>query len=168
MAKYKTKSQSFINDTLVPADVEVDFDGEPGENLEPVDDAAKEAVATAAARREAKAAAIKSALQGTIDPANAETIQNLITQVQDFAGRLAAAEARVAQVEGATKPDLTPYAQRTDVTELDAGMNILAARVSEVEGTLNALARKTEATAAAVAEAAAQPTEPAPTETPSA
>lgn len=155
MARYKTKSQSFINDTLVPADTEVDFDGEPGDNLEPVDDAAKEAVAAAAARRESKAAAIKSALQGTIDPANAETIQNLITQVQDFAGRLAAAEARVAAAEAATKPDLSQYAMRSDVSELDAGMNLLSSRIAEVEGVQEALAKKVEATPA-----------PAPADTP--
>lgn len=157
MARYKVKAKSFIDDRLVEEGTEIEYAGEPGENLEPLDDAANAAVAAAAARRAAKADAIKSALAGTIDPKTAENVQTLIGEVQAFASRLAAIEARIAQVEGAARPDLTPYALRTDVSELDAGLTLISGRVAEVEGTLAALAVKVQS-----------PPPPPPADTPSA
>ena len=149
MARYKVKSKSFIDDRIVEAGTEIEFDGEPGENLEPVDDAAKAAVEAAAERRAAKAEAIKSAVAGTLDPQTADTVQQLIASVQGFAGRLAAVEARTANVEAAATPDLSAYATkadveavRADVGELDTGLTMVSGRVSEVEGTLTALANK--------------------------
>lgn len=145
MARYKLKARSFINDTLVEEGTEVEFAGEPGENMEPVDEAAHAAVAAAAERRAAKAAAIKGALQGVIDPANAEAIQNLIGQVQAFASAVAGFEARIAAVEALAKaaaPDLSGFAKQSDVSELDAGMNLMAGRLAEVEGVLAELAKK--------------------------
>ena len=146
-AEYKVKATSFFNDNIVPEGTVIQFDGEPGDNLEPLNDEARAAVAAAAERRAQKAAAIKSALAGSIDPANAETIQRLITEVQGFAGRLAAAEARVANVEAASSPDLSGYATkagvetvRGDVGELDQGLMLLTGRVAEVEGVIASLA----------------------------
>lgn len=45
MPKYLVLADSFINNTLLKAGVEVEFDGEPGPNLEPVGKAAAAIVA---------------------------------------------------------------------------------------------------------------------------
>lgn len=161
-AQYKTKSPAFINDTMVAEGTVIEFLGEPGDNLEPMNDEARAAVEAAAAKRAAKAAAIKSALSGTLDGATAETVQTLITEVQNFAGRMAAAEARIAGVEAKAAPDLTGFATKadveavkTDVSELDQGLTLVSGRVADVEGVLNTLA-------AAPAPAPAAPVEPPP------
>lgn len=39
MPKYRVLERSYINSSLVEAGVEVDYDGEPGPNLEPLDPA---------------------------------------------------------------------------------------------------------------------------------
>lgn len=43
MATYKVLSRSFINDRIYEPGTEVEYDGVPGSNLMPVDNAAKEA-----------------------------------------------------------------------------------------------------------------------------
>jgi hypothetical protein len=166
-AEYKTKSPAFINDTMVPAGTTINFEGEPGDNLEPLNDEAHAAFATAAARRAEKAQAIKSAIAGTIDPATADSVAALIDQVRDFAVRLAAAEARVATVEAKSAPDLSAYATKADVdavkadaAELDQGLTLVSSRVSEVEGVLGSLAAQP-APAPAPAPAPEQPAPPA-------
>lgn len=37
MARYRVLEKSFINNHLVEANAEVDYDGEPGTNLQPLD-----------------------------------------------------------------------------------------------------------------------------------
>lgn len=167
-AQYKTKSPAFINDTMVAEGTVIEFLGEPGDNLEPMNDEARAAVEAAAAKRAAKAAAIKSALSGTLDGATAETVQTLITEVQNFAGRMAAAEARIAGVEAKAAPDLTGFATKadvqavkTDVSELDQGLALVSDRVADVEGVLNTLAAAP-APAAPVEPPPAPPAEPTP------
>ncbi len=44
MAKYRVKEKSFIGNVLVEAGVEIEFDGTPSANLEPIDAPAKKAV----------------------------------------------------------------------------------------------------------------------------
>ncbi len=44
MAKYRVKEKSFIGNVLVDAGTEIEFDGTPSGNLEPVDATAKKAV----------------------------------------------------------------------------------------------------------------------------
>lgn len=46
MAKYKVLELTFMRDRLVEPGEMIDYDGVPGPNLEPVDKAAKEAVAS--------------------------------------------------------------------------------------------------------------------------
>lgn len=59
MARYKLLEKSYIGGRLEEAGTEVDYDGEPGENLEPLDaaahDAADAVVAAAAAKEQARA-----------------------------------------------------------------------------------------------------------------
>lgn len=43
MPKYRVLELSFINARLIPAGEEIEFDGDPGPNLEPLDDEAHEA-----------------------------------------------------------------------------------------------------------------------------
>ena len=43
MAKYLVLDKSFINNSIVEADTEVEYDGEPSANLKPLDEAAKAA-----------------------------------------------------------------------------------------------------------------------------
>ena len=38
MAKYMVLEESYINQQLVPSGTIIDFDGQPGSNLEPVDE----------------------------------------------------------------------------------------------------------------------------------
>lgn len=45
MPKYRLLADSFINNTLLKAGAEVDYDGEPGANMESVDKAAERIVA---------------------------------------------------------------------------------------------------------------------------
>lgn len=47
MARYRVLERSYINDRLVEAGEEVEFDGLPAHNLEPLDKAAKAAAAKA-------------------------------------------------------------------------------------------------------------------------
>lgn len=167
MPKYKVKARSWIEDRIREVGEEVDFAGEPGDNLEPVDDAALAAVAAVKARREQKAAAIAAGASAILNPETAQQLTAVMTELQQFAGRLAGIEARVAAAEAGLKPDLTPYALRTDVTELDQGMTLLAARVTDVEGTLAALAAKAQVPpppppAAPAPSAPADPVAPAP------
>lgn len=54
MARYKVLEKSYIGNRLEEAGAEVDYDTEPGENLEPLDEAAHEAVAAKVAAAEAK------------------------------------------------------------------------------------------------------------------
>ncbi len=44
MAKYRVKEKSFIGNALVEAGAEIEFEGLPSGNLEPLDAAAKKAV----------------------------------------------------------------------------------------------------------------------------
>jgi hypothetical protein len=44
MAKYRVKEKSFIGNVLVEAGSEIEFDGPPSTNLEPLDAQAKKAV----------------------------------------------------------------------------------------------------------------------------
>jgi hypothetical protein len=44
MAKYRVKEKSFIGNILVEAGTEIEFDGAPSGNLEPIDAPAKKAV----------------------------------------------------------------------------------------------------------------------------
>ena len=44
MAKYRVKEKSFIGNVTVEAGTEIDFEGIPSTNLEPIDGAAKKAV----------------------------------------------------------------------------------------------------------------------------
>lgn len=57
MARYRVLEKSFLNFQLVEPGVEVDYDGKPDGNLEPLDDAAKDAsearIAELAAQRKA-------------------------------------------------------------------------------------------------------------------
>jgi hypothetical protein len=56
MAKYRVKEKSFIGNVLLEAGAEIDYDGIPSANLEPLDGAAKKAQAGATnADREALA-----------------------------------------------------------------------------------------------------------------
>ena len=48
MAKYRVLEKSFINGDIHEAGTEVDYDGLPGANLEPLDDDAKAAAVKAA------------------------------------------------------------------------------------------------------------------------
>lgn len=63
MARYRVLEKSFLNFQLVEPGVEIDYDGKPDGNLEPLDDAAKAAVEARAdelaAQREAVEAAKK-------------------------------------------------------------------------------------------------------------
>jgi hypothetical protein len=43
MAKYRVKEKSFIGNVLLDAGAEIDYDGIPSSNLEPLDGAAKKA-----------------------------------------------------------------------------------------------------------------------------
>ncbi len=57
MAKYKVLEKSYINDRIVDAGEEIEYDGLPSTNLQPIDSvgkkAAKEAEKLAAAEKEA-------------------------------------------------------------------------------------------------------------------
>jgi hypothetical protein len=46
MAQYKVLERSFINNMAYDEGAIIEFDGEPGDNLEPVDEPAKKAVKT--------------------------------------------------------------------------------------------------------------------------
>lgn len=142
MAKYKVKAQSFINDTLVAAGSEIEFAGEPGDNLEPLDDAAKVAVEAAALRREQKAVAIAAGASGVMNKDTADQLASIISQLSIVAGNVAGLSARVDALQAVATPDLSKFAAASDVAELDAGLQLVAGRVDEVEGTLAALAAK--------------------------
>ncbi len=45
MAKYRVKEKSFVGNVLLEAGAEIDYDGIPSANLEPLDGAAKKAAA---------------------------------------------------------------------------------------------------------------------------
>ena len=60
MAQYRVLKDSFIGNSLVKEGDVVDYDGTPGDNLEPVDKAAK-AAAKVAAKAEADAALVAQA-----------------------------------------------------------------------------------------------------------
>ncbi len=47
MAKYRVKEKSFIGNVLVEAGTEIEFEGVPSGNLEPLDGAGKKAVSCA-------------------------------------------------------------------------------------------------------------------------
>lgn len=49
MARYRVLERSFIGAVIVPAGAEIDYDGKPDANLEPLDDEAKKAAAARAA-----------------------------------------------------------------------------------------------------------------------
>ena len=45
MAKYRLNQTAWINETLLEPGTEIDFDGQPGPHMEPLDDEAREALA---------------------------------------------------------------------------------------------------------------------------
>jgi len=67
MAKYIVKTKSFINNTLLEEGDEVEYDGEPSGNLEPVDRAAKKAATVATSDAEALARLSAAANTGSPD-----------------------------------------------------------------------------------------------------
>ncbi len=172
MPQFKVTKKSFINDRIYEEGALIDFDGEPSDNLEPVDDAAQAMVAEAEQRRAARAAAIKANVAGSISDAQSEQLQNFIAQLAGFGQRIVAIEARMAQVEGAAVPDLSPFATKGDIEavrgeiaaakadlgELDEGLTMVSGRVADVEGTLTQLAKAP----AAPATPPAPPPPPAP------
>ncbi|TXH12892.1 MAG: hypothetical protein E6R03_12195 [Hyphomicrobiaceae bacterium] len=160
MARYKALGRAFINDVLVEAGTEIEFDGEPGDNLEPVDDAAHDAVEVARKRRSEKAAALATGVGGIVT----EEMQKLLSSVSDglsaLRGEFISIASRVAALESApagASVDTSAFAAKSDVDELDAGLQIFGGRLDEIEGVLAALSKK--------AEAPASPT-PAPVEEP--
>lgn len=75
MPKYKVLQKSFIGNRLVEEGETVDYDGEPSDNLEPIDKAAKKVVesidpdaAAAEAAERLAAAANSGSPDGVVDP----------------------------------------------------------------------------------------------------
>lgn len=139
MARYRVKTKSFINDTIVEEGTEVDYDGQPGDNLEPLDDAARTATAEVQTARDAKAAAIASGAGALLNEDMATQVAGFIDKYGEIVARMNALEQKYS---GLTAPDLSTAAKASDVAELDAGMDILIGRLNDVEGALNALAAK--------------------------
>lgn len=146
MALYRVLAKSFINDQLYEAGAEIEFAGEPGENLEPLDDPAKAAAQAAADRRASKAAAIVSGIERAGNEELTALITGLVDKVAVLERRLGDVEARPSVDTGGfvTGTDLSALGARvdklaTDVSELDAGLQIVAGRVDEAEGVLAAL-----------------------------
>lgn len=147
MPRYKVLTKSFINDQLMEKGREVEFAGEPGDNLEPLDDAARAAVAAARQRRADKAAALAVGASAHASKEQLAQMASLIDRVAAVEKRatdaLASFEARLAAFEATVgpAPDLSGFAKASDVTELDAGLQIVSGRVDEIEGTLAELAK---------------------------
>lgn len=164
MARYKVLIKSFINDQLVEPGAEIEYDGEPGEALEPLDDAAKAAVAAAEERRATKAKVIAAGIEKTGNEELTALVSKAVDDIAALGRTVSTFDDRLKAVEAAagTTIDTSGFAAKSDVDELDAGMQIISGRVDEVEGVLNALAKKVDA-APSPAPAEPAPTEPAPT-----
>lgn len=148
MARYKAKTRTFVNDTLVEAGQEFDSDKEPGESWAPVDDDARAAVAAAEQRRATKASAVAA---GVVTTGNEE----LVALVKDLIDKQAADSARISKLEAAGIPDVSGFVRDTelatlstivdrlvtDTSELDAGLQLIDGRLSDVEGVQEALAK---------------------------
>lgn len=59
MARYRVLEKSYINDRLVETGEEVEYEGLPGHNLEPLDKAAKAAAAKAPRAEDAEPGELK-------------------------------------------------------------------------------------------------------------
>lgn len=65
MARYRVLEKSFIGAVIVLTGAEIDYDGKPDANLEPLDDDAKDAAAARAA--ELADARVKAAKKNSVD-----------------------------------------------------------------------------------------------------
>lgn len=162
MPRYQVATEFFYGDRLYKAGEEVSFPGVPGDNLVPLDDAAKAAVAAAVTRRAEQAAIVVSKGSGIGEETEA--------LIRALVGRVAALESTQAA------PDLSAYvrhtdiapiselisALRADVEEHDVGLTLIQDRLVEVEGLLATL------TSSAPAPTEPAPVEPTPTEPPAA
>lgn len=169
MARYRAKAKTFVNDTLVEEGQEFTSDKEPGESWHPLDDAAREAVDAAELRRASKAQAIAA---GVATAGNEE----LVKLVREQIDTVAALTQRVAALETNAVPDVSDFVRsrdlaaldervgtaRTDIDELDAGLQIIDGRLSDVEGVLAAL----EQSGVKPAEQPSEPPPPPPEPTP--
>lgn len=157
--KYRVRTEFFYQDRMLKAGYAGEdgngfvFTGEPGDNLEPMNDEAKQRVADAEARRKAKRDALVTA-EGA--GANAE----LLALVREISATNLALEQRVRDLEAksgtslptdalATKAGLEALAGRVDnlevtavklredVDEHDQGLTLHEQRIVEVEGIIN-------------------------------
>ncbi len=129
VAKYRVVSEFFYGDRMLKAGYAgedgngIKYEGEPGPNLEPMNDEAKEAFAAAEQRRTAKRDAL---VTGEAAGANAE----LLALVRELSASNVLLEQRVKTLEGANANVLPPEAYATK-----AAVEALTTRVDGVEAT---------------------------------
>lgn len=156
MAKFKAKETTFYDGRLIPAGEVFDYVGEPGDNLEPVDDAARAMFEEAAARRRVEAQRLA---RGAVSEGVAVDSSALELKVEQAVGRVNAVEASAkAAADKAV----------ADISELDAAVAALVAKVNGIAAELAAVKALGDAPAPAPApEPAPEPAPPpAPEPTP--
>lgn len=147
MARYKVISEFFYHDQMQKVGTEIEFDGEPGENLEPIDDEAKARATAALERREKKRLALTGAasLAGGLSAEQLDYLtgggDRLTKLAAEFESYKASAGAAVNTDNFATRGDVAALVGRVDaltadVAEHDVGLTLVHDRLQEVEGVI--------------------------------
>lgn len=130
MPKFRAKATTFYDGRLISAGEEFEYSGEPGDNLEPVDDAARSVYEEAAAKRRVEAERIKRSIADAV-PGVAFDSTALELKIEQAIGRVNAVEASAkAAAEKAV----------ADIAELDAGLSAVSTKLDALAAQFAALA----------------------------
>lgn len=134
MAQYRVVSEFFYEGTLYKSGAIVDYTGIPGENLEPLDDAARAAVAAAEQRRAERMAALRAPVAAGMG----EEAQKLLASLIERVGALEAANAARPAINPdafVSEEEFVAFKARVmeDIDELDRGVTLIHDRVAELE-----------------------------------